>query len=196
MPRGAGDEDARRVDDRRAAGARLSRPHRPAARRERSRYLLRAAAAPRCRKAIRWPTRSSWRSPTSTARPQDARIFLAAPIGLDEIEEPFAEQIVDEEALQWNEREGVVLARRRRRLGALLLEDKPLAKPDADKLKAAMIEGIRQLGLGALPWIGRLAQWRERVAFLRTPGRRLARPVGRGAARRRSTTGSRPSSTA
>ena len=109
---------------------------------------------------------------------QDSRIFLAAPIGLDEIEELFAEQIVDEEALQWSEREGVVLARRRRRLGALLLEDKPLAKPDADKLKAAMIEGIRQLGLGALPWSDDLAKWRERVAFLRTPGRRLARPVG------------------
>ncbi|MBI2737505.1 MAG: ATP-dependent helicase HrpB [Rhodospirillales bacterium] len=99
---------------------------------------------------------------------QDSRIFLAAPICLDEIEELFAEQVVDEEALQWSEREGVVLARRRRRLGALLLEDKPLANPDADKLKAAMIEGIRQLGLGALPWSDDLAKWRERVAFLRT----------------------------
>ena len=42
---------------------------------------------------------------------QDSRIFLAAPIALAEIEELFAEQIVDEEALQWSEREGVVLAR-------------------------------------------------------------------------------------
>jgi ATP-dependent helicase HrpB len=99
---------------------------------------------------------------------QDSRVFLAAPIALTEIEELFAEQIVDEEALQWNEREGVVLARRRRRLGALLLEDKPLAKPDADKLRAAMIEGIRQLGLAALSWSDDLAKWRERVAFLRT----------------------------
>jgi len=99
---------------------------------------------------------------------QDSRVFLAAPIGLNEIEELFAEQIVDEEALQWSERDGVVLARRRRRLGALLLEDKPLASPDADKLKAAMIEGIRQLGLGVLPWSDDLAKWRERVAFLRT----------------------------
>jgi ATP-dependent helicase HrpB len=98
---------------------------------------------------------------------QDSRIFLAAPISLAEIEELFAEQIVDEEATQWNEREGAVLARKRRRLGALVLEDKPLAKPDADKLKAAMIEGIRQMGLGALFWSDDLARWRERVAFLR-----------------------------
>ncbi len=98
---------------------------------------------------------------------QDSRIFLAAPISLDEIEELFAERIVDEDALQWSEREGAVLARRRRRLGALLLEDKPLANPDADKLKAAMVAGIRQLGLGALPWSDDLARWRERIAFLR-----------------------------
>ncbi|CAN5913929.1 ATP-dependent helicase HrpB [soil metagenome] len=98
---------------------------------------------------------------------QDSRIFLAAPIGLTDIEELFAERIVDEEAVHWNEREGAVLARRRRRLGALLLEDKPLAKPDADKLKAAMVEGIRQIGLDGLPWSDDLARWRERIAFLR-----------------------------
>lgn len=98
---------------------------------------------------------------------QDSRIFLAAPVGLAEIEELFAGRIVDEEAVQWSEREGAVLARRRRRLGALLLEDKPLARPDPDRLKAAMVEGIRQMGLGALPWSDDLARWRERIAFLR-----------------------------
>jgi ATP-dependent helicase HrpB len=98
---------------------------------------------------------------------QDSRIFLAAPISLNEIEELFAERIVDEQAVQWSEREGAVLARRRRRLGAFVLEDKPLTKPDADKVKAAMIEGIRQTGIGALPWSDDLAKWRERAAFLR-----------------------------
>ena len=84
-----------------------------------------------------------------------------------EIEELYAERIVDEETLQWSEREGAVLARRRRRLGALVLEDKPLGKPDPEKLKAAMLDGMRQLGLAALPWSDDLAKWRERIAFLR-----------------------------
>src|SRR6478672_5776693 len=69
---------------------------------------------------------------------QDARIFLAAPITAVEIEELYAHRIVDEETVRWGEREGAVLARRQRRLGALVLEDKPLAKPDAEKLRAAM----------------------------------------------------------
>jgi ATP-dependent helicase HrpB len=99
---------------------------------------------------------------------QDARIFLAAPTGPAEIEDLFAERIVDEEIVQWQAREGAVLARRRRRLGALFLEDKPLAGPDPEKVKAAMLDGVRQLGIAALPWSDDLAKWRRRVAFLRT----------------------------
>ncbi|MGE4078159.1 MAG: ATP-dependent helicase HrpB [Reyranella sp.] len=98
---------------------------------------------------------------------QDSRIFLAAPIALDDIEELYAERIVGEEIVRWSERDGAVLARRRRRLGALVLEDKPLARPDPDAVRRAMLDGVRQLGLSALPWTDELATWRRRVAFLR-----------------------------
>jgi ATP-dependent helicase HrpB len=93
---------------------------------------------------------------------QDARIFLAAPITAAEIEELYADRIVDEELVEW--RDGSLLARRRRRFGALLLEDKPLARPDPEKVKAAMLAGIRQRGL---PWTDELRAWRHRIAFLR-----------------------------
>ncbi len=99
---------------------------------------------------------------------QDSRIFLAAPVTAAEIEDLYAERIVAEEIVQWSPRDGAVLARRRRRLGALVLEDKPVARPDAGKLRVAMLDGIRQLGLRALPWTDALAKWRERLAFLRT----------------------------
>src|SRR5713226_2954414 len=98
---------------------------------------------------------------------QDSRIFLAAPITTAEIEELYADRIVSDETVRWGEREGAVLARKQRRLGALVLEDKPLARPDAEKVKAAMLDGVRQLGLLALPWSDDLAKWRQRVAFLR-----------------------------
>ncbi|MCX7363293.1 MAG: ATP-dependent helicase HrpB [Alphaproteobacteria bacterium] len=97
---------------------------------------------------------------------QEPRIFLAAPIDAGEIEELYDDRIVAEQIVQWSTREGAVLARQRRRLGALILEDKPLARPNPEKLKAAMLDGVRQLGLGALPWGDDLARWRERIAFL------------------------------
>ncbi len=96
--------------------------------------------------------------------PQDARIFLAAAITVGEIEDLYEDRIVDEQVVQWNARDNAVLARRRRRLGALLIEDKPIAKPDPDKVKAAMLEGVRQRGL---PWNDELRDWRQRIAFLR-----------------------------
>jgi ATP-dependent helicase HrpB len=98
---------------------------------------------------------------------QDSRIFLAAPITSVEIEELYADRIVAEQIVQWNARDGAVLARQRRRLGALILEDKPLGKPEPETVKAAMLAGVRQLGLDALPWSDDLAKWRERIAFLR-----------------------------
>jgi ATP-dependent helicase HrpB len=93
---------------------------------------------------------------------QDARVFLAAPITLAEIEELYGERIVDEEIVDW--RDGNVVARRRRRFGALVLEDKPIHKPDPEKVKAAMLGGLRQRGL---PWTEDLQAWRQRIAFLR-----------------------------
>jgi ATP-dependent helicase HrpB len=98
---------------------------------------------------------------------QDSRIFLAAPIAATEIEELYADRIVEEELVQWSDRDNAVLARRRRRMGALILEDKPLRDPDAEKRRAAMLEGIRRLGLGALPWTDDLVKWRQRVGFMR-----------------------------
>jgi len=90
--------------------------------------------------------------------------LLAAAISVGEIEALYEDRIVDEQVVQWNARDNSVLARRRRRLGALLIEDKPMARPDPDKVKAAMLEGIRQRGL---PWTDELSDWRQRIAFLR-----------------------------
>ena len=98
---------------------------------------------------------------------QDARLFLAAPISATGIEDLYGDRIVDEEVLRWNAQDGAVLARRQRRFGALALEDKPLSNPAPEKLSAAMIEGVRQMGLAALPWTEDLVRWRERIAFLR-----------------------------
>ena len=92
---------------------------------------------------------------------QDARIFLAAPITAPEIEELYGDLIVDEEIVEWRD---AVVARRRRRLGALVLEDKPVSKPDPEKVKAVLLDGLRQRGL---PWTEELGAWRQRIGFLR-----------------------------
>ena len=104
---------------------------------------------------------------TLDAGEKQARIYLAAPISLSEIEEDFADLIEMRESVTWNARSEIVEAKRERRLLALVLEEKPLQKPDAEAARAAMLDGIRQMGLAVLPWSGAAASLRARVAFLR-----------------------------
>lgn len=98
---------------------------------------------------------------------RESRVFLAAALTLNDIEEAFAARIEDVEEVAWDGREQAVMARRQRRLGALILEDRPLPKPDPERVRTALLEGIRQTGLACLPWQARHQQWRGRVALLR-----------------------------
>jgi len=98
---------------------------------------------------------------------RESRIFLAAPVTLAELEDAFAEHIRTETIVAWDGREQAVLARRRRMLFALVLKDERLTKPPADQIAAAMLEGIREMGLTCLPWSDELRKWQTRVLFLR-----------------------------
>ena len=96
-----------------------------------------------------------------------ARIFLAAKLTRDEIDEDFADLIATADTIAWDARAEAVLARRRTTLGALVLEDKPLAKADPAQVATAMAAGIRARGIGALPWSKDAENLRARVALLR-----------------------------
>lgn len=98
---------------------------------------------------------------------RNARIRLAAPVSRAEIETAFADMIRTVEAVEWDAREQAVLARRRRKLGELVLADQPLPDPPRDRIAAAACEGIRQLGLHVLPWTREMQAWRARIAFMR-----------------------------
>ena len=98
---------------------------------------------------------------------REARLFLAAPLTLAEIEENFADVIESVDFVVWDGREQAVQARRQRRLGALVLADEALAEPGRERVTAALLDGIRQQGLGLLPWSEAANEWRARVGFLR-----------------------------
>jgi ATP-dependent helicase HrpB len=98
---------------------------------------------------------------------QWARIDLAAPISLREIESLYGNQITQTESVVWDATAQSVRASRRRQLGALVLSEQALSRPDPSMVLTALLEGIRQVGLAALAWTPELHQWRARVQFLR-----------------------------
>jgi ATP-dependent helicase HrpB len=98
---------------------------------------------------------------------RDARIDLAAALPLPALECVFAGRITTQEHCRWEPVEGAVLARRVRRLEALVLEEQLLPVPTGDAVISAMLEGIRGLGLAALPWNTDTRALQARMEFVR-----------------------------
>jgi ATP-dependent helicase HrpB len=104
-------------------------------------------------------------------REREARIDLAAPLDRALLATLFAAHIVTEARFGWDARAGAVLARRVRRLDALLLEDTLLPAVEDERTIAAMIEGIRQSGIEALPWDADSRALQARMQFVHTLAR-------------------------
>jgi ATP-dependent helicase HrpB len=100
-------------------------------------------------------------------RERDARILLAAPLTRGEIDEYLSERLERGESVGWNSREQAVLARRFVRLGAITLEERPLQDVPVEAARLAMLEGIRELGIDALPWTRDARDLQARMEFVR-----------------------------
>jgi ATP-dependent helicase HrpB len=99
-------------------------------------------------------------------RPRESRIYLAAPLALAELDTHFANEILQEDVLAWDDSARAVVAQRRRRLGALLLQESALQNPDPDAVTQVLLEGIRREGLERLPWSESATRIRARLAFV------------------------------
>jgi ATP-dependent helicase HrpB len=100
-------------------------------------------------------------------RERDARILLAAPLARDEIEEHLSDRLERGESVEWSSRDQAVLARRFVRVDAITLEEKPLQDVPVEAARMAMLEGIRELGLDALPWTRDARDLQARMEFVR-----------------------------
>ena len=104
-------------------------------------------------------------------REREARIQLAAPLSKQDLLEYFASQLLRADELVWDERTEAVIARRVLRFGELIVEEKPLADVPRAAATAAMLEGVRSLGLEALPWDDDSRDFLARAEFVRRLGR-------------------------
>ncbi len=98
---------------------------------------------------------------------REARIFLAAALERADIEAHLPELLRSEEVIRWDAGERAVVARRERRLGAILFDETRSEDADSAQVLSAMLEGVRQLGAGALPWSAGARSLQQRSEFLR-----------------------------
>lgn len=100
-------------------------------------------------------------------RAASTRILLGAPLTPDAIEQVAGPSIETVDDLSFDRASASLRARRRRRLGALILADQTLAVPHGETAALALTRGVLSLGVARLPWTKALKQRRDRVMFLR-----------------------------
>lgn len=105
-----------------------------------------------------------------TGRAQSPRILAAAEVERKQIEAEFPELIRREDQSFFDPASRQVRGRRVTRLGAIILEESPLARPTGEAAARGLSDGVRQLGIAALPFGKEAMQIRDRIAFLRLSG--------------------------
>ena len=102
-----------------------------------------------------------------TGRAAASRILLAAPLTLAEVEAVAGSDIVTSDEVRFDEARASLSARRITRLGAVTLAERPMPLPRDEAAARVMALGLGRIGLARLPFGKALAQWRDRVGFLR-----------------------------
>jgi ATP-dependent helicase HrpB len=92
-----------------------------------------------------------------------AHVRLAVTLDAATAREAGAAFLRTEDEVAWSG--GDVVARRVERLGAIVLAERPLARPDRSLLEAALLDGLRHEGLAVLRWTRDATALRERLAF-------------------------------
>jgi len=111
----------------------------------------------------------------------EARVRLAVRLERADLEELAAAEGQEALEARWDPQAERVRCERSLRLGALVLARTPWPEARGEEVRAAMAEGLRQLGLAALPWCPRSRSLQQRLALAHRwlgspwPDRRLER---------------------
>ncbi|MCV9967289.1 ATP-dependent helicase HrpB [Pararhizobium sp. BT-229] len=101
-----------------------------------------------------------------TGRAGGQRILAAAEITRADVEAHIPQAVIREDQTFFDRPSRQVRARRVTRLGAIVFEETPLPRPKGEPNARALADGVRQLGLAALPFSREAAQLRDRIDFL------------------------------
>jgi ATP-dependent helicase HrpB len=96
------------------------------------------------------------------ARSGQGKIFLATPLNPKDL----ASLVKEHETITWDTRKGGVIATRDLRIGSIVLQSKPIEKPDEENLIIAICNAIKKDGENLLDLNEDFFQWQNRVCSL------------------------------
>lgn len=98
-----------------------------------------------------------------------ARILSAAALTEAEIIGRFGHHIINQEILSYDKSADRFEARTQRRLGAIVLSEGRVEKPEALAVTNALLAAVRDIGIDVLPWSASALKLRERATFAGIP---------------------------
>lgn len=101
-------------------------------------------------------------------RGAESRIYLAAPLTPEELASDVGDLLVRQEEVTWDDDAGAVRSVATTRLGAIVVRESAMQDADPEAVADTLLHGIRQAGLGALPWSDAARDLRRRMEFVRT----------------------------
>jgi ATP-dependent helicase HrpB len=100
-------------------------------------------------------------------RDREARVLLAAALDRATLEAAADGRLRREVEVAWSSQDEAVVAREVERIDGLVIAEKPLPRVPPEAALAAMQEGLRQLGVDALPWTDEARAFCARVELAR-----------------------------
>lgn len=100
-------------------------------------------------------------------RDREARILLATTLDAEQLKLVAAHRLTREREVGWSVTDESIIARDLLRLDSLVIEEKSLPRVPEELAVAAMIQGIRSMGIACLPWDSDSRMFQARVELAR-----------------------------
>ncbi len=104
-------------------------------------------------------------------KPDNARIYLAAPVAVEMLEESLSDRLTVQDAITWNSRTKSVECRRQHLIGKVALRDNKIKNPDIKRVCECLFKGVREAGIDCLPLTRKERKWISRMRFVRSNSR-------------------------
>ena len=96
----------------------------------------------------------------------DGIIQLAAELSETWLDKYYYGEMEQHKEVVWDSASGSIRARMKLMLGAIVMKEQAYANPSGEEVGLALLQGIRQEGLGLLQWSKAALQLRERMGFM------------------------------
>ncbi|MEC0203042.1 ATP-dependent helicase HrpB [Paenibacillus lautus] len=96
----------------------------------------------------------------------DGNIQLASEMDELWLDKYYHDEMEQRKEVVWDSASGSIRARQKLMLGALVIKEQAYSNPTGEEIALALLQGIRQEGLGLLQWSKAALQLRERLAFM------------------------------